>query len=72
MEQAVQKTSKTKVTQAPERIEVSSSRVVCDGGDASLGHPRVYLEIGNRGFVECLYCDRLYFLRARGKAHAAH
>ncbi|MEM1419853.1 MAG: zinc-finger domain-containing protein, partial [Pseudomonadota bacterium] len=30
------------------------------GGGGALGHPRVYLTIGEQGFVECPYCDRRY------------
>ena len=39
--------------------------VACDGGgqiDPSLGHPRVYLRIDEKGFVECGYCDRRFVL----------
>ncbi|MEL6280110.1 MAG: zinc-finger domain-containing protein [Pseudomonadota bacterium] len=45
---------------APETIEVTTDRVACDGGGGALGHPRVYLTIGEQGFVECPYCDRKY------------
>jgi uncharacterized Zn-finger protein len=56
------------VTQtSPETIRVATSRVVCDGasdipGGAALGHPRVFLEIDESGFVECGYCDRRFVL----------
>ena len=49
----------------PETIRVSSRRVACDGSGevpAALGHPRVWLEIGDRGFVDCGYCDRRFVL----------
>jgi uncharacterized Zn-finger protein len=50
----------------PETIEVTSTRVACDGG-GPLGHPRVWLEIDPKtGFVECGYCDRKYVLKAGG------
>ena len=50
---------------APEVIEVTKSRVACDGGGAALGHPRVWLQIDPKtGFVECGYCDRRYVLKA--------
>jgi len=32
-----------------------------------LGHPRVYLEMGEDDFVECGYCDRKFVL-AKGSA----
>ena len=64
---------------APETSHVKTSRVICDGaqdipGGEALGHPRVYLEIDEKGFVDCGYCDRRFILTggpADGKA-AAH
>ena len=32
-----------------------------------MGHPRVYLEMGEKNEVECGYCDRKFVL---DKAHA--
>jgi len=49
----------------PEVIRVTSRRVSCDGsGDipAALGHPRVFLEIDEQGYVDCGYCDRRFLL----------
>lgn len=56
----------------PEQTLVESSRVWCDGaGDirggenyrpASLGHPRVYMEIDEKGYADCGYCDRRFVL----------
>ncbi len=49
----------------PEVTRTSSQRVACDGaGDipAALGHPRVWLEIDEKGFVDCGYCDRRFVL----------
>jgi len=54
---------------APEIIEVSTRRVSCDGGGGALGHPKVYLEIGEEGFVDCPYCDRRYVLKAGAEEH---
>ena len=48
----------------PEVIVVDSHRVWCDGGDGGLGHPRVYMEMGDAAFVECGYCDRRFVLGA--------
>ena len=48
---------------APETEIVSTSRVACDGGEGALGHPRVWLSIGEAGFVECPYCDKRYVLK---------
>jgi NADH dehydrogenase (ubiquinone) Fe-S protein 6 len=49
----------------PETIRVPTRRVACDGsGDvpAALGHPRVWLEIDERDYVDCGYCDRRFVL----------
>jgi len=55
--------------EAPEVTEVENTRVSCDGGEGSLGHPRVYLEMGDEDFVECPYCDRKFVLRAGAERH---
>lgn len=54
---------------APEIIEVDDTRVACDGGGGALGHPKVYLEMGDEAFVECGYCDRRFVLRPGAHAH---
>jgi uncharacterized Zn-finger protein len=46
----------------PEEIVVKSRRVACDGVGGALGHPRVWLEMGEADFVECGYCDRRFVL----------
>ena len=51
------------VTEPPEIIYVAGKRIACDGGEGALGHPRVYLEMGEEDRVECPYCDRLYIYR---------
>ena len=48
----------------PEVIVVRSRRVACDGVGGALGHPRVWLEMGDEAFVECGYCDRRFVLAA--------
>jgi len=70
--------------QPPETITTESRRVKCDGatgirGGAALGHPRVWLEIDERGYAECGYCDRRFVLKggpadsgaSPGDTHAA-
>ena len=52
----------------PETAIVTSTRVSCDGasdirGGAALGHPRVWLEIDERGYVDCGYCDKRFVLK---------
>ena len=46
----------------PEQVRVRTRRVACDGVGGALGHPRVYLEMGEEDFVECGYCDRRFVL----------
>ena len=69
------------MTEAPETVTVHSSRVKCDGATqirsdgsfpaAALGHPRVWLEIDEGGFVECPYCDKRFVID-REHAHDDH
>ena len=49
---------------APEVVSVRSKRVACDGVGGALGHPRVWMEMGEANFVECSYCDRRFVLEA--------
>ena len=56
--------------EAPETIEVETSKVSCEGIGGALGHPKVYLEMGDENFVECPYCDRRFVLKAgSGPSH---
>lgn len=53
---------------APETAFVTTTRVSCDGardipGGAALGHPRVWLEIDEHGYVDCGYCDKRFVLK---------
>jgi uncharacterized Zn-finger protein len=52
----------TPVTPPPEVIHVTDHRIACDGGGGALGHPRVFLEMGESTEVTCPYCDRLFVL----------
>jgi uncharacterized Zn-finger protein len=57
----------------PEIVFTDTARVKCDGATdirangpykpAALGHPRVFLEIDEHGYVDCGYCDRRFVLR---------
>ena len=58
--------------QAIETIEVDSPKVACDGGKGPLGHPRVFLNMGDKGAVECPYCSRSYVLKAGAKVSGGH
>ena len=58
---------RTPMLPPPEISRVTQRRVACDGatdipGGAALGHPRVYLEIDDTGYVDCGYCDRRFVL----------
>ena len=55
--------------EVPEIIEVDDTRVACDGGNRVLGHPKVYLEMGDEPYVECPYCDRRFVLREGAAGH---
>jgi uncharacterized Zn-finger protein len=67
------------MSHSPETVSTASPRVCCDGASeirstgayrpAALGHPRVWLEIDERGFVDCPYCDKRFVLEGAG-AHA--
>jgi uncharacterized Zn-finger protein len=50
----------------PETIRTSHARVACDGTGpgvpVQLGHPRVFLQIDENGYVDCGYCDRRFVL----------
>lgn len=57
----------------PETVYTDKRRVFCDGATdiragAALGHPRVWMEIDERGYVDCSYCDRRFQLK--GDPHA--
>lgn len=54
----------------PETIEVEKTEISCDGGGGALGHPKVWLNLGKNGTVDCPYCDRRFVLKADAHAHA--
>ncbi len=53
-----------------EPVYVESTTVGFDGGGGPLGHPKVYLKIGDKGEIVCPYCSRRYILTT-GVEHAA-
>jgi uncharacterized Zn-finger protein len=53
----------------PETEEVTTRRIACDGGGGASGHPRVWLAIGDEGFVECPYCDKKFVLKPGAADH---
>jgi uncharacterized Zn-finger protein len=55
--------------EVPEIVEVEDTRVSCEGIGGALGHPKVYLEMGEKDFVECPYCDRRFVLKSGADKH---
>lgn len=55
-----------------EEIVVTEKRVACDGGGGALGHPLVYMDMGEDDFVECGYCDRRFVLGKKRKAESEY
>lgn len=47
-----------------ETIYIDETVAACNGGGGPLGHPRVYLNLGSAGKIECPYCSRLFVNRA--------
>jgi uncharacterized Zn-finger protein len=57
----------------PEITLTDQRRVSCDGASAiragpgyrppTLGHPLIYLQIDEHGYVDCGYCDRRFVLK---------
>ena len=66
----------------PEITLVDTARVWCDGAGeirggagyrpAALGHPRVYLQVDEKGYVDCGYCDRRFVLKGGPADGADH
>ena len=54
-----------------EIIEVTTTTIGCDGGGV-LGHPTVYLKIGDAGGVICPYCSRQFVLSKDASAETGH
>jgi uncharacterized Zn-finger protein len=59
---ALSMTAKTSDTAGPaaEVVYVHGHRIACDGVGGALGHPRVFMEMGDEAFVDCPYCDRRF------------
>jgi uncharacterized Zn-finger protein len=58
--------------EAPETIEVDETRVSCDGGGGALGHPRIHLNLGDGGLVDCPYCGCRFVLGDNASPAAGH
>ena len=53
-------------------ITVETATVRCDGGGGPLGHPAVYLKIGDEGEIVCPYCSRIYILAEGAEKAVSH
>jgi uncharacterized Zn-finger protein len=58
--------------EAEQRIITKQSSVSCDGGGGPLGHPRVYLQIGDEGDIVCPYCSCTYKLAENANQATGH
>jgi len=56
-----------KATQNNDQIIVTAKRIACDGGGGALGHPKVWMDMGQSTQVTCKYCDRVFILDANAK-----
>ena len=48
------------MTEQTEIVDVETSRVSCNGGGGALGHPKIYLEMGDEHEITCPYCGRIF------------
>jgi uncharacterized Zn-finger protein len=55
-----------------ETITVDSRVVGCDGGGGALGHPLVYLNMGDQDQISCPYCSRHFVFEGDATAAAGH
>ncbi len=56
----------------PEVVETETEVVACDGDGGALGHPRVWLNMEGKDFIDCPYCDRQFKLKDGAGGHAGH
>ncbi len=55
-----------------EKIMVDSRVVGCDGGGGALGHPLVYLNMGDEDEIYCPYCSRHFVFEGGAAPVAGH
>ncbi len=46
-----------------ETVKVTTKAVSCSGSGGILGHPKVYLNMGEKTSIECPYCSRKFTLK---------
>ena len=59
-------------TEASEIVETEAAVVRCDGGGGALGHPAVYLNLGDKEAIDCPYCSRRFVRRRGGRTAGRH
>lgn len=50
----------------PETIYVEDTTVGCDGGGGAQGHPKVFLNLAEKGSIDCPYCGQRFAAQAAG------
>lgn len=58
--------------EAVEIVEANGAVVRCDGGGGAMGHPAVFLNLGDKQAIDCPYCSRRFVRKAAAKAEAGH
>lgn len=46
--------------EAMDVVFTDKMQVSCSGGGGALGHPKVFYSIADKGYAECMYCDRVF------------
>lgn len=41
-------------------VYVDTAEVQCEGPSVALGHPRIYLNLGQKNEINCPYCGRKF------------
>ena len=53
-----------KPSESPSQITiVTSKRISCDGPGGALGHPRIFIDMGQNNTARCKYCDQIFKLK---------
>ncbi|GGB55242.1 zinc-finger domain-containing protein [Tistrella bauzanensis] len=55
-----------------ETVIVEQTHVACEGSGGALGHPRVFLNMEGKGYVDCPYCGRHFVLKPGAKVAHGH
>ena len=63
------------MTTRPREIKIvddKTEEIGCDGGGGALGHPKVYLTLGEHDQIDCPYCGRHFTLKPGAKRGGGH